>query len=354
MAGSDRSSAIRQASELLHAARRVVLTTHVNADGDGTGSEVAVAAWLRALGAEAWIVNPTPFPDMFRFMVPEGSWVADAGSARAEELCAQADVAVVLDTGEVHRIGRVKPMIDSLRTIVIDHHPPGDRPIGGVSLRDPGACATGELVHDLISHNDGPWPQAALEGLYVAILTDTGRFRFGNTSPACHRVVADLIERGVDPEAMHDEVYGASPLRRFRLLAACLETLDAEDGVAWMRVPREAYEELGAEPDDLEGLVDYPRSIEGAEVGLLFRQTGRGDTKVSFRSNGPVDVNELARRFGGGGHVKASGALLRSRPEEAVPRVVEEARAHVRDSLADLEKARGADGQEPGARGRRT
>jgi phosphoesterase RecJ-like protein len=285
---------------------------------------------------------------MFRFMVPESSWVLDATTPRAQELSAQADVAVVLDTGEASRIGRVKPLIDRRTTVIVDHHPEGDKPLQGISVRDAGASATGELVFDLLSASGGPWPRVALDALYVAILTDTGGFRFGNSTPGAHRVVAELIERGVDPEAMHGHVYGAKPLRHFRLLRASLATLDFDEdvGLAWMLVPRQVYDDLGAEPDDLEGLVDYPRSVEGAEVGLLFRQTRQGDTKVSFRSNGDVDVNEVARRFDGGGHVKASGALIRGLPEEVVPRVLDATRQAVRrGAVRRVEEPGGGEGR---------
>ena len=333
-----RAEAVAQSLDALRASRRAVLTTHLNADGDGAGSEVALATWLRAAGNRAVVVNPTPFPDMFGFLLDDGmeDWILPAGSAAAAEACRQADLAVVLDTGEVHRIGRVKPMVEGLRTVVVDHHPPGDQPIGGVSFRDPTACATGELVYDLIAAAGGPWPRGVLEGLYVAVLTDTGSFRFSNATPGSHRVAADLIERGVDPEEMYRHVYGASPLRRLLLLRAALETLDADPdtGVAWMTVPEDAYSKLAATTDDLEGLVDYPRSIEGVQVGLLFRKTGNG-TKISFRSNGPVDVNELARRFGGGGHVRASGALVDRPLDEVVREVVDATRETVRAAAAD-------------------
>lgn len=325
---SHRIPAVRKAAEALRAARRVILTTHLNADGDGTGSQVAVASWLRANGAEAWIINPTPYPDMFRFMLPE-DWVVPAGSRRAEDLCEGADLAAILDTGEVPRIGRVKPLISHLPAVVVDHHPPGEKPIGGISLRDPAASATGELVFDLISAARGPWTEASLLGIYVAILTDTGGFRFSNSTAEAHEVVAELIRKGLDTEAAYNQVYGAAPLRRYRLLQACLGTLTAEDGVAWMTVPPDVFDELGAQPDDLEGLVDYPRGVEGTEVALLFRRTGTGTTKVSFRSNGPVDVNALAREFGGGGHVRAAGAALDLPLEESLNRVVEATRRAV-------------------------
>jgi len=321
--------------EALDGLTSVVLTTHVNPDGDGCGSSLALAAWLRDRGTEAWLVCPTPYPDMYRFFVCDDSWILDARSTEAAERCAAADLAVVLDTGEVPRIGRVKPMIDHLPKLVIDHHPPGDRPIEGVSLRDPTAAATGELVYDLIASTDGPWDPVVVQGLYVAILTDTGSFRFSNSSPAAHRVAADLISRGADPEETYRKVYGTYPLRRFRLLEHVLPTLtvNADGRVAWMTVPRDVYDEMGAIPDDLEGVVDYPRGVDGVEVGLLFRETDRGATKVSFRANGDVDVNAIARSFGGGGHVKASGALVERPVPEVRDEVVKATEAAVRETL---------------------
>ena len=325
-----RRRAVKDALEALRGSRRAVLTTHLNADGDGASCEVALAAWMRALGGRAWIVNPTPFPDMFRFLLPDDGWVLEASSPEARSVCAEADLAVVLDTGEVPRIGRVKPMIEGVPTLVIDHHQPGEQPIGGISLRDAGACATGELIHDVVLASNGPWPAATLNGIYVAILTDTGSFRFSNSSPNAHRIAADVIADGVDPEDLHRRVYGAAPHRRLRLLAQALATLevDAAAGVAWMVVPNE-IDGADPTPEDVEGIVDYPRSVAGVEVGLLFRKTSTGGTKISFRATGAVDVNALAREFGGGGHIKASGALVERPPAEVIPRVVDATRRAV-------------------------
>lgn len=327
-----REDAVRRALDRLRGGRRVVLTTHLNADGDGVGCEVALQSWLRRLGTHAHIVNPTPFPEAFRFLLPDEDGVLEASTSEAREACREADLAVVLDTGEVPRLGRVRPMIRDLDTIVVDHHPPGDDPIAGISVRDAGACATGELIYDLIGAAEGPWTDTAVRGLYVAILTDTGSFRFSNAGPRAHRVAAELIARGVDPEEMYRRVYGSRSMPALRLLREALATLDVDDEglVAWMVVPRESYREVGAAPEDLEGFVDYPRSVEGVELGLLFRRTGSGDTKISFRANRDVDVNALARRFGGGGHTKAAGALV-GRPledamSEVIPAAVEEAR----------------------------
>jgi phosphoesterase RecJ-like protein len=322
---------VKAVRNALLASRRAVLTTHLNADGDGAGCEAAMVSWLRANGTEAWIINPTPFPDAFRFLIEEPSWIVEAGSPLAQDLCDQADLAVVVDTGEVQRIGRVRSLIRDLQTVVIDHHQPSDQPIGGISLRDPEACATGELVFDVLLAARGPWPKTALEGMYVAILTDTGQFRFTNSTPGSHRVVAELIAQGVDPEEMHGRVYGAAPLRRYRILERALATLEMDEaaGIAWMVVPQDALAELGAGQDDLEGLVDVPRGIQGARVGLLFRQTTTGEVKVSFRSNGPADVNALAKRFGGGGHLKASGAMVPGPLPDAIEVVLKATREAV-------------------------
>jgi phosphoesterase RecJ-like protein len=301
-----------------------VLTTHLNADGDGAGSQAALASWLRANGTEAWIVNPTTFPNTFRFLMEDEDWIVPAGSRKARNLCDSADVAVVLDTGEVSRVGRVWEMIRDLPTVVIDHHPVGDHAIGGTSLRDPTACATGELVYDIVHSARGPWTEQVAAGVYVAILTDTGGFRFENATAGCHRVVAEVVEQGVKPERMHERVYGSSPMRKYRLLRHALDTLEHEDEsrISWMIIPSDAYEELGAGAEDLEGIVDIPRSIEGTEVGLLFRSTASGEVKISFRSNGSVDVNVLARTFDGGGHVKASGAVVPGPMDVAIERVL--------------------------------
>jgi bifunctional oligoribonuclease and PAP phosphatase NrnA len=326
-----RVAAVKQAKNALLASRRAVLTNHLNADGDGAGSEAAIASWLRANGTEAWIINPTTYPDSLRFLLESEDWVVPAGSRRARDLCAHADLAVVLDTGELPRIGRVQEAISELRTLVIDHHPPGDQPIGGISVRDPAACATAELVYDVILAGGGPWNEFVAQGVYVGILTDTGGFRFENTSVAAHEVAAEMVSRGVQPEKVHERVYGWAPLRKYQLLARALGTLQHEpaSGLTWMTIPREAFDEVGATNDDLEGIVDIPRSIEGTQVGILFRLTAAGEVKVSFRSTGPVDVNVLARRFDGGGHVKASGAMLPGPLDKAIDQVLAAAREAV-------------------------
>jgi phosphoesterase RecJ-like protein len=319
-----RLNMVQDAVAALEGASRAVLTTHVNADGDGVGSQVALLSFLEERGAKAWILNPSPISEVFRFMMPDSGRVLDAASDEAAIRSREADLCVVVDTGETSRIGRVRSLVRHLPTLVIDHHPVGDDPIGGVSFRDTRAAAAGELVFDLLWAAGGPWTRAVADGLYVALMTDTGSFRFSNVTPGVHRVVAELVERGADPDRLYRQIYGKVPMRRIKLLSTVLPTLDVSpDGrVAWLSLSARALRESGCSSDDLEGMVDYPRDLEGVEVGLLFRELDDGQVKISLRSNGYVDVNALARSLGGGGHVRASGALVAGSLEEVRERVV--------------------------------
>ncbi len=326
-----RRAALAEVLAAFDSASDIVLTTHVNADGDGAGSEAALGAWLAARGKRVTIVNPTPFPAPYLHLVAEPVRIADAGTAEAERALRDADLLVVLDTSEPKRLGRLADLIGALPTVVVDHHPPGDTSVADTGIRDPSASATGELVFDLLrlAEPDVDWPPAVAEGIYTAIVTDTGSFRFSNTTPRAHAIAAELLRRGVDPEAVYRRLFATVPLRRISLLRSALERLEAdpEAGVSWITLPRAVLESVNATSEDLDGIVEYARSIEGTEVAILFRELPDGSTKVSLRSNGEADVNRIARQFGGGGHVKAAGALI-ARP-------LEEARASVLDATRE-------------------
>jgi bifunctional oligoribonuclease and PAP phosphatase NrnA len=314
----------------------VVLTTHVNADGDGTGSQAAVAAWLQQQGCDVRIVNPTPFPDAFRFLLDDDAMIADAGTAAGEAALRAADAIVVVDTAEPKRIGRVAKRLQARPVVVIDHHVAGAELIPGTTLMDATACAAGELIYDLLvtARLPRPWPRQVLEGLYTAIVTDTGSFRFSNTTHRAHSIAGDLIDQGVDPEQMYRRIFATVPLHRIELLRYALERLEVDDTypISSITIEHGVMERLGATSEDLDGIIEHARSIEGTEVALLMRETSDGATKISLRSAGDTDVNAIARQFGGGGHVKASGALVAERLEVAAPRILEAVRTALRNA----------------------
>jgi bifunctional oligoribonuclease and PAP phosphatase NrnA len=317
-------------------ASTVVLTTHVNADGDGAGSEAALAAWLVERGKRVAIANPTGFPDTFAYLLTDTVHVLEPGPAQDTRV-RDADLVIVLDTAEPRRIGRVAKHLPQGRVTVLDHHPPGPDAIEGPGVRDPAACATGEIIYDLFTLAAVErWTQPMAEGIYVAIETDTGSFRFSNTIPRTHAIAADLIGRGVDPESVYRRIHAVMPMERVRMIRLSLETLEQDPDlpITWIAIPREVTHDMEATADDLDGVAEYARNVKGTEVAITFRETRDGATKVSFRSNGELDVNAIAREFGGGGHVKASGALIAGPMDANRPRVIEAVRRHVRETFA--------------------
>ena len=162
----------------------------------------------------------------------------------------------------------------------------------------------------------------------IGDLTDTGSFRFSNATPRCHAVAADLLNAGVDPEEMYIRVYASAPPGRLRLLGEVLATLGVDEtrGLTWLSMNAGALEKYDVRQEDLDGIVEHARSIAGTRMALFFRDLGYGKVKVSFRSTGEVDVNAFARQYGGGGHAKASGALIAGSLEEVRQRVIAAAR----------------------------
>lgn len=298
--------------KLFEAGTRVALTTHVNADGDGAGAEVALWHLLTARGVRAAITNPTPFPDRYRFLL-RGAERADRSGESVKHL-QDADLIVVLDISDIGRLGHLAGTVDRAKVPVacIDHHASNGKLPPGPRLVDPGACATGELLYDLARSARWPLNGPAAQALYVALLTDTGGFRFANTTPRALQVAAHLLGHGIDPESIYRNVYATQSEGRIRLLGEVLDTLvvEPERGLAWLTIPPGALERHGVDPDELEGVVEFARSVKGIQLAMLFRRIANGRIKVSFRSVGDVDVAELAQQFGGGGHRKAAGASL--------------------------------------------
>lgn len=308
--------------------RTVALSTHINSDGDGCGSEAAFARLLQQMGKVVHIVNPTPWPPMFTFLL--GDAVRDRSPEGAAAL-AGIDRLVVLDISDVKRLGTLAPAVRALAVppLVIDHHMPGEEPPGTIHLTDVAACATGELVYDFAATLGLTITPEIATALYVAILTDTGGFRFSNTSPRCHAIAARLLATGVDPEEMYRRIYASVPKGRLRLLRDALDTMEVDDakGLAWVSISAGALEKYDVSGENLDGIAEYPRSVIGVRLALLFRDLGHGKVKISFRSVRGVDANALAKQFGGGGHARASGALVSGTLDEVRSRVIEAARA---------------------------
>ena len=235
---AERRAGIERVAAELQAGRRVALSTHINSDGDGCGSEAGLARMLAQRGMQVHIVNPTPWPDLFRYLL--GDDVQDRSGEGAAALKG-IDLLIVLDISDVKRLGQLTETVRGLKVprVVIDHHIPSEDRAGEVILADTSACATGELVYDFACELDFEITPMIAKSLYTAILTDTGGFRFSNTSPRCHAIAADLLAAGVDPEEMYQRVYASAPAgrsgfrRQERRWGATLNTRRSRRSAGW-------------------------------------------------------------------------------------------------------------------------
>ncbi|KPK71315.1 hypothetical protein AMJ71_08100 [candidate division TA06 bacterium SM1_40] len=329
---------------------RFVITTHLNPDGDAIGSELALAEFLADLSKEVRIINVHPAPHSYQFL-PGSDRILLFDSDEARDWLRRVDAAFVLDISTWARLGALGNLLTerAVPTICIDHHPSPDHGPGSAAdvsaegpilVVDVGASATGELVYDLIMGVKGTLSPSQAEAIYVALLTDTGSFRFPNTTARTHRIAADLVEMGIDPARIYDCIYGRSSMPRLQLMGRALTSIETRcDGkIAYVAVTQRMLEETGAQPDDTEGLVDLARRVEGVEISLCFVEQGDGKVKLSVRSPGVVRVNGLARQFGGGGHAYASGALPEGELDAVIEEVIGEACRLVRETHYERER----------------
>lgn len=288
--------------------RQVILCGHVMPDGDCLGSVAALGLALEARQKRVTLASPDPLPDIYDFLPgAERFRIGEAG------LDGDYDLFVALDCSVPARLGALRALLDRPVTVVsIDHHAGGDPDFARHFYVDPQAAATGEIIFDLLQSMQIPVTPDIAACLYTAIVTDTGSFRYQNTTPATHRRAAALIEQGADAPRLNTLLFSRKPLLHLRLLQAALATLNLSAGgrLAWMHITMDMMESLGAREEHTDGLIDYIRSIRGVEVAVIFRETSPGQFKIGFRSKERVDVNKLAALFGGGGHVRASGAVV--------------------------------------------
>lgn len=324
--------------DLLTRHQRFLVTTHINPDGDGLGSEVALALWLRARGKQVRVLNDSLVPNAFLFLTrhqPVESWEPEL----AEQRFTEADAFIVLDTSNRQRIGRLAQVMDRhlIPMAVVDHHVTHQRGFGQVNVIEPEASSTGEIVYDLMREAGEPLTAEIAEALYVALMTDTGSFRYSNTDSHAHRMAADLLAHGADPQRLHALVHthaSAGRLRFFGEVLSALEILEAGKVVVIEAAP-EQFQRHGLVGSDTEGLVDLPRTIAGVEVVALFSEVEPGKVKVSLRSTGRVTIDQVCSRLGGGGHAHAAGVLLRGTRAAARERILPE----LKKLVAGLEPA---------------
>jgi phosphoesterase RecJ-like protein len=295
------SSAERQrAAAEIRARQRFVLSSHVRPDGDAIGSQLAMAYALRALGKQVRVVNRDPAP------TPLMAFPGVTDIDIAERVDDPGDAVIVMESGDLSRTGVAG--LERGFIINIDHHL-GNAMYGAVNWFDKSAAACGEMVFDLVRDLGVPVTPEIAVHIYLAILTDTGSFHYSSISARTFDIARQCVEAGVDPPWVARAVFDSNTLGRLKLFGAVLSgmELDPSGRVATLYVDRTLAAHSGGTYEDTEGLINLPLTVKAIQAVVFFKENGTDDWRVSMRSKGDVDINAVARQFGGGGHRNASG-----------------------------------------------
>ncbi|MDI3257270.1 MAG: bifunctional oligoribonuclease/PAP phosphatase NrnA [Kyrpidia sp.] len=310
--------AYRRAAAFLRENDGFLLLTHVHPDGDALGSVLGMASILQKMGKRVVIAHEEEMPERFAYLPGIDRVV------RVSELTGRFAVGISLDCADRRRLGRAaEALMPEARLLNIDHHATNDR-FGAENLVDSGASATCQIVCRLAGLLEIPLRGDTAVCLYTGLFTDTGGFRYGNTTADVLRLAAEMIDGGLDPYPIALQAVETVTEKQLRLLSAALAGLRtaAEGRAAYITVTRNLLEETGTTVEDTQELVNYARNLAGVEVGLMFREEGENEVKVSLRSKHRVDVSGIAAQFGGGGHPRAAGCTVEGPLRQVIDRVM--------------------------------
>ncbi|WHX51454.1 bifunctional oligoribonuclease/PAP phosphatase NrnA [Paenibacillus woosongensis] len=304
-----------------------LVVSHVQPDGDAVSSTLVVGWLLSCLGKNYVMVNEGPIPQRMSYLLHSDRImdlsVTPLGKTYKHIIC--------VDCADFRRVGKASEYFAPDAEILnIDHHPTNDG-FGGINLIVPEAAATVQVLYELVKRLKFGLDRDVATALYTGLLTDTGGFRYSCTSPKVMAIASDLLAYGVDGPGLSQLLLEEMTLAQIRLLTRALNGLQmTEDGkIGWVTIDDEDMKLSGAIHEDLEGIVNYPRNIQGVEVGLLFKVIDDNAVKVSMRSAGKVDVAAVAQSFGGGGHVRAAGVRMQGSLDEVVSQIVEQVKARL-------------------------
>jgi phosphoesterase RecJ-like protein len=271
------------------------------------------------MGKEAVVYNIDSIPRVLHFLPHQNIY------QQRKEIDRSFDVMVVVDCGDAGRTGLMEKGA-SLPSIVIniDHHVT-NKHFGSINWINSEATATGEMIYDLIQGLGLPITPGIALSLYTALFTETGSFRYSNTTSKALRIAAELVEKGIKPDWLSQQIYETRSFGGLRLLGEVLTRMErSNDGrIAWVVVTQELFDRTQSDLEDSEDFVNYPRSLEGVEVAVFFREIDPTTYKISFRARDGVDVAELAEEFGGGGHRYAAGCRIRGNLDQVKKSVLE-------------------------------
>ncbi|MFA5339603.1 MAG: bifunctional oligoribonuclease/PAP phosphatase NrnA [Candidatus Omnitrophota bacterium] len=310
--------------------KKFLISGHVDPEADAIGSQLAIASLIKRLGKDPTIIDQDSPPISCDFMPGIKSIILCKNLNK--KVLKDIDCALIVDCPTLERTGKVAELITlDMEIVNIDHHVSNDY-FGNVNWVDGKGAATGEMIFELFKRFGLKLSKDDAINIYSAILIDTGSFRYTNTSAKTHIVAAELIKNGLDTNFIYESLFEMKAFEVTHLLGRSLSTVErSDDGkIVWMWITREMLKKSGAELKDAENFIGFPRAVRGSKVALLFKETEEeGLIKVSIRGKDGVDVNKIAMKFGGGGHVAAAGFSIRASHREAEKRVLAEISKHV-------------------------
>ncbi len=318
------NEAITEVINVLKTKDNFLITAHVNPEGDSIGSQLGIFNILEKLGKKAVMVGNYTVPENLKFLPGAESILSEI----PEDF--QPEIAIVLDCPTKERVGNLAKRLAGAQVIVnIDHHVSNEY-FGDINWVESASSSVGEMIFVAAEKLGIEMDHNMNTVLYTAIITDTGRFNYDNTSERTHKIAGKLIAGGITPKAMHSRIFEDKALSQIRMLGRVLTTISVESGgrLAFMHLTREMCEEEGIRDVATDEFINYPRSIKGVKVAIFFKERANnpGAIDISFRSSEEVNVDEIASRFGGGGHKRAAGCVVRGGLEKAKEAVLEEAR----------------------------
>ncbi len=313
-----------QARALLESAQRVLLCSHVFPEADSVGSESAIARHLTHHGRSVHVCNPTPIPDIYRFLV-DLSGVAPDRWRHGRDQVPEHDLVIILDVNDWDYMGDLGAVLSRSPApkLLFDHHQ-HMRQIADAALIDVDASATGEVLYRYFLATGADIDQPMAAALYASILFDTGGFRFRNTRDDTVLIASELIRRGASHTETAARLFENESFARVELLTAALSRVRSDHGgqIAWTYITADMFEHTGTSAVDADGVVDQLMTIRGVELGILFRELHQDGVKVTFRSKGRPDVSTFAEALGGGGRKTAAGVTLGGSLKEAMGTVL--------------------------------
>ena len=318
------NEAITEVINVLKTKDNFLITAHVNPEGDSIGSQLGIFYILEKLGKKAVMAGNYTVPDNLKFLPGTESILSEI----PEDF--QPEVAIVLDCPTKERVGNLAKRLTDAQVIVnIDHHVSNEY-FGDINWVESASSSVGEMIFVAAEKLGIEMDHNMNMVLYTAIITDTGMFNYDNTSERTHRIAGKLIAGGISPKAMHGKIFEDRALSQVRVLGRVLTTIKVEDNgrIAFMHLTREMCEKEGVRDVATDEFINYPRSIRGVKVAVFFKERANnpGAIDVSFRSSEEVNVDEIAACFGGGGHKRAAGCVVRGGLEKAREAVLSEVR----------------------------